>query len=55
MIDERVACAHLAKNACLNPPDGGSPTTEEVEVCDEAYRRIMKRSSPITGDREDFS
>ena len=55
VVDERVSCAHLAKNACLNYPDGGSPTTEEGEVCEEAYRRIMKRSSPVAGDLEDFS
>lgn len=35
---ERAACQ--ARNACLVPPDGGSPTADEIAVCDEAERRI---------------
>lgn len=34
------AAAYVARNACLVPPDGGSPTQAEADVCDEAYRRI---------------
>lgn len=40
---ERVAfdrCAEIARNGCLVPPDGGSPTPEEAAVCDEIARRI---------------
>lgn len=33
--------AYVAINACLVPPDGGSPTEEERLVCEEAYRRIL--------------
>jgi len=32
--------AEVALNACLVPPDGGSPTEEERLVCEEAARRI---------------
>jgi len=41
----RAACAVAAREACLVPPDGGSPTAEEVAVCDEAERRI--RALPL--------
>lgn len=37
--------AYQAKHACLVPPDGGSPTAEEVAVCDEAERRILALKS----------
>ena len=33
--------AYVAINACLVPPDGGSPTEAESLVCEEAYRRIL--------------
>ena len=33
--------AYVAINACLVPPDGGSPTEAERLVCEEAYRRIL--------------
>lgn len=33
--------AYVAINACLVPPDGGSPTEEDRLVCEEAYRRII--------------
>ena len=33
--------AYVAINACLVPPDGGSPTEEERLVCEEAHRRIL--------------
>lgn len=41
IMAERERCAYLARNACLVPPDGGSPTEAEAAVCDEAARRIM--------------
>jgi hypothetical protein len=28
------AAADIAKNGCLVPPDGGSPTQDEAEMCD---------------------
>ena len=34
------AASYVARNACLVPPDGGSPTAEEAAVCEEAYKRI---------------
>lgn len=37
--------AYQAKNACIVPPDGGSPTTEEIAVCDEAAARIRALKS----------
>lgn len=33
-------CARIAQDACLVPPDGGSPTEAECAVADEAARRI---------------
>ena len=33
--------AYVAINACLVPPDGGSPTEAERLVCEEAHRRIL--------------
>lgn len=33
--------AYVAINACLVPPDGGSPTEQERLVCEEASRRIL--------------
>lgn len=44
VLAERHACADVAANACLVPPDGGSPTEEERLVCEEASARIMARS-----------
>lgn len=41
---EREACAVVAENACLVPPDGGSPTKEESEMCDRAAAFIRARS-----------
>ena len=37
--------AYQAQHACLVPPDGGSPTEEEVIVCDEAAKRIRALKS----------
>lgn len=36
-----MEAAGIAGNACLVPPDGGSPTEAEVAVCDTAYQRIL--------------
>lgn len=36
-----MEAAGIASNACLVPPDGGSPTEAEVAVCDTAYQRIL--------------
>jgi hypothetical protein len=33
--------AWVARHACLVEPDGGSPTKEEADLCDEAARRIL--------------
>lgn len=35
--------AWIARDGCLVPPDGGSPTTEEVELCDRIAKRIRSR------------
>lgn len=42
ILAERKRCAYIASNACLVQPDGGSPTADEVAVCEEAARRIME-------------
>lgn len=41
----RDKSAWTAKYACLVEPDGGSPTEEEANVCDEAEKRI--RALPL--------
>jgi len=46
VLAERHACAEAAANACLVPPDGGSPTEAERLLCQEAAERIMARSIP---------
>lgn len=40
ILAERDRCARIATEACLVPPDGGSPTEAERLVCEEAARRI---------------
>lgn len=40
---EREACARVAENACLVPPDGGSPTEDEARMCADAARYIRGR------------
>ena len=45
----REAAAKIAANACLVPPDGGSPTREETEMCDFAATAI--RALPLPGDQ----
>lgn len=42
-IAERKACAYIARNGCLVPPDGGSPTEEETQMCDDIAERILSR------------
>lgn len=46
----RTRAAWVAFNACLVPPDGGSPSEEERLVCDEACRRI--EAIPLTATPE---
>lgn len=46
----RDIAAETAREACLVPPDGGSPNADEVEVCDEAERRIRALPLPATAD-----
>lgn len=38
--------ADQAWHACLVPPDGGSPTDDEVAVCEEAAKRILALKEP---------
>ena len=40
--DERSRCAKVARNGCLVPPDGGSPTEDEAAMCEEIARRILE-------------
>lgn len=53
---ERLACAGIALNACLVPPDGGCPTEDERIVCERASEAILKsgnyRYNPQTGELE---
>lgn len=44
-IAERKACAYIARtrNGCLVPPDGGSPTKEEAQMCDDIAECILSR------------
>ena len=44
------AAAYVAVNACLVPPDGGSPTEDERLVCEEAYKRIRALKKGPTDD-----
>ena len=37
ILDEAI---YQAKNGCLVPPDGGSPTEAEIEMCDRIAERI---------------
>ena len=39
--------ARIAAEACLVPPDGGSPTEDEHNVCQEAKRRILARAAAL--------
>jgi hypothetical protein len=48
--DVLVEAARVASEACLVPPDGGSPTEAEVEMCDRAAARIraLKGAAPAS-------
>lgn len=41
---EREACAKIAEHWCLVPPDGGSPTEAEKEMCDGIAKEIRGRT-----------
>lgn len=45
------AAAKVARTGCLVPPDGGSPTDAEREMCEEIERRIraLRASPPSEG------
>ncbi len=43
--EERERCARIAANGCLVPPDGGSPTEDEVRMCDSIAAAIRNPSS----------
>ena len=43
--DERNRCALIARNGCLVPPDGGSPTEAERLLCEEIERRIRAEAA----------
>lgn len=54
LVDESVKAArndaldeaaYVAMHACLAPPDGGSPTEAEADLCDEADKRIRALKS----------
>jgi hypothetical protein len=40
---EREACAEIAFNGCLVPPDGGSPTEAERLMCEDIANAIRAR------------
>jgi hypothetical protein len=40
---EREACAHIAFNGCLVPPDGGSPTEDERLLCEHIAHTIRAK------------
>jgi len=42
---ERNRCATIARNGCLVPPDGGSPTEDERLLCEEIERRIRAEAA----------
>lgn len=42
---EREACAFIAFNGCLVPPDGGSPTEAERLMCEDIATAIRARNS----------
>lgn len=42
-LAEREACAVIAYNGCLVPPDGGSPSEAEVMLCDAIAKEIRAR------------
>lgn len=42
---EREACARIAREGCLVPPDGGSPTEEERIMCEGVATAIRNRTA----------
>jgi len=42
---EMEACARLADKAMLVPPDGGAPTTDEVNMCECIAAAIRSRGA----------
>jgi hypothetical protein len=43
----RELAGHVAIHACLTPPDGGSPTDDEREMCAEVARQIYAAGMPL--------
>jgi hypothetical protein len=43
--EERERCARIAANGCLVPPDGGSPTEAERQMCDGIAAAIRNEKS----------
>ena len=44
--------AHIAGNACLLPPDGGSPHPEASDVCKSAFDNILDLADRIEKGEE---
>lgn len=42
----RERAAKIARNGCLVPPDGGSPTAAEVDMCDLIAEAILAGAAP---------
>ena len=42
---EREECARIATYGCLVPPDGGSPTENEVDMCNSIAAAIRARGN----------
>jgi hypothetical protein len=38
---ERERCARIARDGCLVPPDGGSPTEAEADMCRDIANAIL--------------
>jgi hypothetical protein len=47
VVKEREACAQVARHGCLVPPDGGSPSQSEVDLCDHIATIILERGKPM--------
>lgn len=43
----RQLAGYVAIHACLSPPDGGSPTEDEREMCAEVARQIYASGMPL--------
>jgi hypothetical protein len=44
----RELAGYVAIHACLTPPDGGSPTEDEREMCAEVARQIYAATLPLS-------